>query len=168
MARHVGRHVHRRLARRGGEVDRVGGPALRAGPVGRGLDERDVVPLKGGKGEELPAVAELVVEELPPMPRRAADARPAGARVQLWYADSAQVEGMGGCILGWGVFGPFRNLTTDSSMGNYEGSTRSRSAQVGYLQKTTLQPTQHRQQPPHTLPQFVQLKISLVMHLNSW
>ena len=40
-----------------------------------------------------------------------------GTYAQLWYADSAQVEGMGGCILGWGVFGPFRNLTTDSSMG---------------------------------------------------
>ena len=37
--------------------------------------------------------------------------------VLLWYSDSAQIEGMGGQILGWGVFDPFRNLTTDSSMG---------------------------------------------------
>ena len=49
-----------------------------------------------------------------------------------------------------------------------EGSTRTRSAQVGYLQKTTLQLTQHRQQPPLTLLQAMQLKISLVVHLNSW
>ena len=37
------------------------------------------------------------------------------------YSYSAQVEGMGGVlvVLGWGVFGRFRGVTTDSSMGTF-------------------------------------------------
>ena len=65
--------------------------------------------------------------------------------------------------------GQFAHLTSRREVATWRnGCTRTRSAQVGYLQKTTLQLTQHRQQPSFTLLQAMQLKISLVMHLNSW
>ena len=34
------------------------------------------------------------------------------ACMQLWYSYSAQVEGMGGVVLRWGVFGRFGGVTT--------------------------------------------------------
>ena len=37
--------------------------------------------------------------------------------MQIWYSYSAQVEGMGGVVLRWGVFGRFRWLTTGRFMG---------------------------------------------------
>ena len=53
----------------------------------------------------------------------------AGAR--LWYSYSAQVEGMGGVVLRCGVFGRFRGVTTDSSMGtNANSGSRSYPSKV--------------------------------------
>ena len=40
-----------------------------------------------------------------------------GPEPPLWYSYSAQVEGMGGVVLGWGVFGRFRGVTTGCFMG---------------------------------------------------